>query len=92
MGLTPLEGVIMGTRCGNIDPAIVPFMMKQENLSVEQIDTIMNKESGILGLFGKSSDHRDVEDGYLAGSEKETMSLEMYTLRALMLSCLQLGC
>ena len=79
MGLTPLEGVIMGTRCGNIDPAIVPFMMKQENLSVEQIDTIMNKESGILGLFGKSSDHRDVEDGYLAGSEKETMILEMYT-------------
>ena len=79
MGLTPLEGVIMGTRCGNIDPAIVPFMMKQENLSVEQIDTIMNKESGILGLFGKSSDHRDVEDGYLAGNEKETMILEMYT-------------
>ncbi len=79
MGLTPLEGVIMGTRCGNIDPAIVPFMMKKENLTAEQIDAVMNKQSGILGLLGTSSDHREIEDGYLAGKEKETMIMHMYT-------------
>ncbi len=79
MGLTPLEGVIMGTRCGNIDPAIVPFMMKKENLTAEQIDAVMNKQSGILGLFGTSSDHREIEEGYLAGKEKETMIMQMYT-------------
>ncbi len=79
MGLTPLEWVIMGTRCGNIDPAIVPFMMKKENLTAEQIDAVMNKQSGILGLFGTSSDHREIEEGYLAGKEKETMIMQMYT-------------
>ncbi|PZM87003.1 MAG: acetate kinase [candidate division SR1 bacterium] len=79
MGLTPLEGLMMGTRCGNIDPAIIPFMMKKEKLTAEAMDTLMNKESGILGLLGTSSDHREVEDGYLAGKEKETMIMEMYT-------------
>ena len=64
MGLTPLEGVIMGTRCGNIDPAIVPFVMKKENLTPDEIDTIMNKKSGILGVSQISSDHRDIEEGY----------------------------
>ncbi len=51
MGLTPLEGLMMGTRCGNIDPAIIPFMMKKEKLTAEAMDTVMNKESGILGLL-----------------------------------------
>lgn len=79
MGLTPLEGLIMGTRCGNIDPAIIPFMMKKENLTAEEIDTIMNKKSGILGLSGISSDHRDIEDGYAAGKEREILVMNMYT-------------
>lgn len=79
MWLTPLEGVIMGSRCWNIDPAIIPFMMKKENLSVEDIDRIMNKESGVLGLSWISSDHRDIEDGYNAGNEREKTIMNMYT-------------
>ena len=79
MGLTPLEGVIMWSRCGNIDPAIIPFMMKKENLSADQIDKIMNKESWVLGLSLKSSDQRDIEDWYNAGSEREITIMKMYT-------------
>ena len=79
MWLTPLEWVIMWSRCGNIDPAIIPFMMKKENLNADQIDKIMNKESGVLGLSWKSSDHRDIEDGYNAGNEREITIMKMYT-------------
>lgn len=62
MGLTPLEGVPMGTRCGNIDPAIVLYLMKKLGLSEKEMDTYMNKKSGILGLSGISSDFRDLRD------------------------------
>jgi acetate kinase len=60
MGLTPLEGAVMGTRCGDIDPAIPGFMMQQENLSVKEIDNVLNKKSGILGITKRFSDRRDV--------------------------------
>lgn len=60
MGVTPLEGIMMGTRCGSIDPAIVPIIMKKENLTADEIDTVMNKKSGMLGLFG-TSDNRTIE-------------------------------
>ena len=71
MGLTPLEGIIMGTRCGSIDPAIIPFLMKKENLSPDEIDKIMNKKSGILGVTGGvTSDNRDIEEGARAGNER----------------------
>lgn len=60
MGFTPLEGMIMGTRCGNIDANIVPYLMKKENLTPDEMTTIMNKKSGFLGLSGKSSDARDL--------------------------------
>ena len=79
MGLTPLEGLMMGTRCGDIDPAIVPFMMKKENLTPDQIDTIMNKKSGVLGVSQISSDHRDIEGGYNEGKEREVTVMNMYT-------------
>ena len=79
MGLTPLEWVIMWSRCWNIDPAIIPFMMKKENLSADQIDKIMNKESWVLWLSWKSSDHRDIEDGYNAWNEREITIMKMYT-------------
>ncbi len=68
MGLTPLEGIMMGTRCGSIDPAIVPLLMKKENLTPDQIDTIMNKKSGILGVSQTTSDNRDIEEGAKAGN------------------------
>lgn len=71
MGLTPLEGIIMGTRCGSIDPAIVPILMKKENLTADQVDAVMNKKSGILGVTGGvTSDNRDIEDGAKAGNKR----------------------
>ena len=60
MGLTPLEGAMMGTRCGDIDPAIPAFMMQKENLSAKEIDGILNKKSGVLGITGRFTDRRDV--------------------------------
>ncbi len=70
MGLTPLEGIMMGTRCGSIDPAIVPLLMKKENLTPDQIDTIMNKKSGMLGVTQKTSDNRDIEQAAKAGDKR----------------------
>ena len=71
MGLTPLEGIMMGTRCGSIDPAIIPIIMKKEGITAEQMDTIMNKKSGILGVTGGvTSDNRDIEEGARNGNER----------------------
>ena len=70
MGLTPLEGIMMGTRCGSIDPAIVPLLMEKENLSPKEIDNIMNKKSGILGISQKTSDNRDIEEAAKNGDER----------------------
>ena len=69
MGVTPLEGIMMGTRCGSIDPAIVPIIMKNENLSPDEIDTVMNKKSGMLGLTG-TSDNRTIEQRAKEGDER----------------------
>ncbi|MGK2907325.1 MAG: acetate kinase [Desulfuromonadales bacterium] len=63
MGLTPLEGAVMGTRCGDIDPAIPAFIMEQEGLTPKEIDSVLNKKSGILGITGKFTDRRDVIEG-----------------------------
>ena len=67
MGFTPLAGVEMGTRCGDIDPAIVTYLMDKEDMSCEKINNVMNKESGFLGISGFSSDSRDIEDAIKAG-------------------------
>lgn len=69
MGLTPLEGIIMGTRCGSIDPAIVPTIMKSHNLTPDEMDTLMNKKSGMLGIAG-TSDNRTIEGMAKEGDEK----------------------
>lgn len=79
MGFTPLEGLVMGTRCGNIDPAIIPFLMKKENMTMEQIDTYINKKSGVLGISGVSSDFRDIEKAAAAGNERAQLALDMFT-------------
>lgn len=70
MGLTPLEGIIMGTRCGSIDPAIIPLIMKKENLTPDQVDHIMNKQSGMLGVTEVTSDNRDIENGAKEGNKR----------------------
>ncbi|MBR5252427.1 MAG: acetate/propionate family kinase, partial [Clostridia bacterium] len=70
MGLTPLEGVMMGTRCGSIDPAIVPFLMEREGWTPAEADSYMNKKCGFLGVSGISSDSRDIEAAILNGDKR----------------------
>lgn len=81
MGLTPLEGVIMGTRCGDMDPAIVKFIMEKENLSIEEMDNYMNKKSGILGISGVSSDFRDVQKAADEGNKRAAIALDVFCYR-----------
>lgn len=76
MGLTPLEGLIMGTRCGSIDPAIVPFVMEKKNLGPADADTLMNKQSGLLGLCGYT-DMRDVHAQVEKGDARAELALKM---------------
>ena len=82
MGLTPLAGICMGTRCGDIDPAIVPFLMTNENMSPDDIDVLMNKKSGVEGLSGVSSDFRDLEKASREGNERATLALDMFEYQA----------
>jgi acetate kinase len=81
MGLTPLEGLVMGTRCGDIDPAIIPFIMAKENISASEMDDILNKKSGLLGVSGVSSDSRDVEDAAAAGNHQAEIAIKLFNYR-----------
>ena len=76
MGLTPLAGIPMATRCGDIDPAIIPYVMKRDNLQPEDIEEILNKQSGAWGVSGVSSDYRDIEDGYKMKDQRSILTLE----------------
>lgn len=79
MGFTPLDGVIMGTRCGSIDPNIVPYLMKKENLTPDQMTEIMNKKSGFLGISEATSDARDLDALANSGDQKAKLALKMLT-------------
>lgn len=81
MGFTPLEGLIMGTRCGDMDPAIVPFIMEKEGLDANGLSTLMNKKSGVLGMTGISSDFRDIEGAASEGNEKAIVAIDAYCKR-----------
>lgn len=76
MGLTPLSGIPMATRSGDIDPAIIPYIMKKDNLQPEDIEEILNKQSGAWGVSGVSSDYRDIEDGYTMNDQRSVLALE----------------
>lgn len=76
MGLTPLAGIPMATRCGDIDPAIIPYIMKRDNLGPEDIEEILNKQSGAWGVSGVSLDYKDIEDGYNMGDQRSILTLE----------------
>jgi len=78
MGLTPLEGVIMGTRCGDIDPTIIEYVAQKENLTLEETLTVMNKKSGVLGISGVSSDFRDLEQAAAEGNERADLALKTF--------------
>ena len=78
MGLTPLEGLIMGTRSGDIDPAICDFICQKENITPAQMNNILNKKSGVYGMTGISSDFRDIENAAYAGDEKAIAALDAF--------------
>ncbi|MDF2590948.1 MAG: acetate kinase [Clostridia bacterium] len=81
MGFTPLEGLVMGTRAGDMDPAIVTFIQDKENLTSEQVNNLLNKKSGVLGISKLSSDFRDIEGAAENGNENAKLALEVYNYR-----------
>lgn len=81
MGFTPLEGLMMGTRSGSIDPAIITYIMRREGKTFDEMDRILNKESGILGIAGESGDMRDVLAAAGTGNERAKLAIEMYVYR-----------
>lgn len=84
MGLTPLEGLIMGTRSGDIDPAIIEYVAGKEQKSITEMLAVLNKKSGVLGLSDNlSSDFRDIEDGYFSGDENAVRAMKTYCYRVL---------
>ncbi|OAB46870.1 acetate/propionate family kinase [Paenibacillus antarcticus] len=81
MGMTPLEGLMMGTRSGDLDPAIVPFVMNKEELTVNEVNSMLNKHSGLLAISGISSDMREITDGMANGDANCILAFEMYEYR-----------
>lgn len=81
MGLTPLEGLIMGTRSGDIDPGVIFFLNRQIGYSIDRIDNLLNKESGLLGISGVSNDMRIIEDQAKQGNERCKLAMEMFSYR-----------
>lgn len=81
MGLTPLEGLVMGTRSGDIDPAIIPFIADKEELTLLQVNDVLNKHSGILGLSGVSSDFRDIDDAIEEGNQRAITAMSVFVYR-----------
>jgi acetate kinase len=78
MGFTPLEGLTMGTRCGDLDPAIVTFLEEQEGLSCSEVNNLLNKKSGVLGISGVSSDFRDIEKAAAQGNKRAQLALDVF--------------
>jgi acetate kinase len=81
MGFTPLEGLVMGTRCGNIDPALITYIMGKEGLSLVEMNTLLNKHSGMIGLSGESSDMREIEEAVAEGNKKAIIAFDIYNYR-----------
>lgn len=81
MGLTPLEGLAMGTRVGDMDPGIIPYIMKEKNLDITEIDRILNKESGVLGISGISNDFRDLSEAAASGNKRAATAIDIFVNR-----------
>ena len=81
MGMTPVEGLIMGTRSGDVDPGVVSFIMEKERMGTKGISTLLNKFSGVLGISGISSDMREIESGYNNGNERAILAMNTYNYR-----------
>ena len=83
MGFTPLAGIPMGSRSGDIDPSIIPFLMNKENLTPDEIDTILNKKSGKLGVSGISFDDRDIEKAAAEGNERAKLAIDTFVYQVI---------
>ncbi len=81
MGFTPLEGLVMGTRSGEVDPAIVPFIMEKEHMDIHEVEEYLNRRSGILGISGRSSDFRDLEAAAAEGDERSQLAIDIFAYR-----------
>lgn len=81
MGFTPLEGLIMGTRCGDMDPSVILYIMSKEGLNMNEANTLMNKHSGLIGLSGDSSDMREIESGVMEGDKRAKRAFDAFTYR-----------
>ena len=81
MGITPLEGMVMGTRSGDLDPATLQYIMKRDGIDIEEMTNILNKKSGLLGISGISSDMRDLTAAMEEGNERATLAIKMMTYR-----------
>ena len=81
MGLTPLEGLVMGTRSGDLDPAVLEFVMRKENLSIEEMMTVLNKKSGLLGISEITGDVRDLKNLAKEGNERAKLAIDMFAYR-----------
>jgi len=81
MGFTPLDGLVMGTRSGSVDPAVVKFLMENEKMTPKEIDEYLNKKSGVLGISGVSSDFRDLEEAFDAGNERARLAIRIFCYR-----------
>ncbi|CUH95602.1 Acetate kinase [Propionispora sp. 2/2-37] len=84
MGFTPLEGLVMGTRSGDLDPAIIPYLMKKTGMNADEIDTYINKKSGVLGISGVSSDFRDIEvAAWKEGNQRAQLALDIFAYKVI---------
>ena len=81
MGLTPVEGLVMGTRCGDIDPAIMPYLEKMKGYTSDEIDSLINKKSGLLGISGISNDMRDIENKAKEGNDRAKLAFDIFCYR-----------
>ena len=81
MGMTPVEGLLMGTRCGDIDPGVIGFLMEKENISYNSMLTLINKHSGVLGVSGVSSDMREIESAIADGNDRAVLAMKIYNYR-----------
>ena len=81
MGLTPLDGLVMGTRSGTIDPAVIEFIAQKENKSISEVMNVLNKESGVAGVSGVSSDFRDLDNAINEGNERARIAMEVFGYR-----------
>jgi acetate kinase len=81
MGFTPLEGLLMGTRCGDIDPSVILYIMGKEELTLAEANTLLNKHSGLIGVSGESSDMREIEEAVANGNKKAINAFNLFTYR-----------